>query len=270
MAFKAFLVSLFFYFSYGYSGFFGFIVDKYMLRQPLIGGFICGLIYGDLQTGLSLGITLQLAYMGVFAVGGAMTMDVGAVAYPTIGLALASGVDAGTAVALAATISTLSPHVQNIHRFADNFFNQMFIRAVEKGDRRGWTLAYNVWPQIVGFAVKVIPAFLLIYYGPTAVDALMEVLPEKLLYAFGKFSKIMPAIGMAMLLKYIVVDKWSFLFFLFGFSLFAYSDIPFLYVAIIAMVIAYMYYQLRITRQKAEEIQSGMAPEKNHEEEEAL
>ena len=243
MLIKALLASIIFYCTDGYSGVGGFYVSKYMLRQPLVGGFICGLIFGDMQLGLSLGVTLQLAYMGVFAVGGAVTMDVGAVSYPTIALAMASDVDAGTAVALAASISTLAAHITNISRFANVYFNNLFIKGVEEGNKTKWVLAYHIFPQILLFTIKVVPSFLLIYYGAPLVEAILDFLPATLLLAMQKFSKILPAVGMGMLLKYIVVGHWSFAFFVLGFALFAYSGMNFLNVAIIAVVLAYMYYR---------------------------
>ena len=240
---QALLVSIFYYCTDGYSGIGGFYVSKYMLRQPLVGGFICGLIFGDIQTGLALGVTLQLAYMGVFAVGGAVTMDVGAVSYPTIAIALASNVDAGTAVALAASISTLAAHVSNLSRFANVYFDKLFKQGVREGNSKKWTLAYHIYPQIVLFIIKAVPCFLIVYYGAPVVEAILDFLPEVLLLAMSKFAKILPAIGMGMLLKYITNGAWSFIFFVFGFALFAYSGMDFLYIAIIAMVVAYLYYR---------------------------
>lgn len=243
MVIKALLVSILYYVSNAYSGFGGFYLSKYVLCRPLVGGFLCGLIYGDLQTGLGLGIILQLAFMGVFAVGGAGSMDIGAVSYPVIAVALAAHMDEGTAVAVATSLAALSSHVTNVARFSNVFFNKGFMRAIEKGNRTEWNLYYNVFPQIVFGLAKAIPCFLLVYYGAPLVDSLMNALPATLLYAFGKFAKIMPAVGMGMLLKYIVKDKWSFAFFVFGFALFSYLGLNFLNIAIFAVVIAYLYYR---------------------------
>lgn len=244
---KAILVSIIYYCTDGYSGIGGFYVSKYMLRQPLVGGFLCGLIFGDLQAGLGLGVTLQLAYMGVFAVGGAVTMDVGAISYPTIAIALASDVDAGTAVALAASISTLAAHVSNLSRFANVYFDKMFKKGIEEGNETKWILAYHIFPQIVLFVIKAVPCFLIVFYGTPIVEAILAFLPAVLLQAMSKFANILPAIGMGMLLKYIANGNWSFAFFILGFALFAYSGMDFLYIAIIAMVLAYFYYRTSAT-----------------------
>lgn len=248
MVLKAILVSILFYCSNAYSGVGGFYISKYVLCRPLVGGLLCGLIFGDIQTGLSLGITLQLVYMGVFAVGGAGSMDIGAISYPCIALALASGLDEGTAVALAASIAALSSHVTNVARFSNVFFNKGFIRGVETGNRTLWNLHYNVFPQIIFFIAKAVPCFLLIYFGAPVVESLMNALPETLLYALGRFSKIMPAIGMGMLLKYIVNDKWSFAFFVFGFALFSFMGLNYLNIAIVAVIVGYMYYRTSVMK----------------------
>ena len=260
---RALIVSIIYYFTDGYSGFGGFYVSKYMLRQPLIGGFLCGLVYGDIQGGLELGVTLQLAYMGVFAVGGAQAMDIGAVSYPTVALALASGVDAGTAVALAAPISTLAANIDNASRIANNFFNNLFVKGIEEGNRRKWELAYNVYPQVVLILLKVVPSFILIYLGTPSVEAILEFLPATLLAAMSKFAKILPAIGMGMLLKYIVNGPWSFAFFLLGFAMYSYNGMNFLNIAIISVIIAYFYYRTSLKP-------ATVVPVENNDDEEEL
>lgn len=253
MVIKAILVSILYYVSNAYSGFGGFYISKYVLCRPLVGGFLCGLIFGDMQAGLSLGIILQLAYMGVFAVGGAGSMDVGAVAYPCIAIALAANLDEGTAVAMTAAVAALSSQVTNVARFSNVFFNKGFKQAVEQGNRTKWFLYYNVLPQVVFGLAKMIPCFLLVYFGAEAVEAIVAALPETLLYGLGKFSKIMPAIGMGMLLKYMVMDKFSFIFFVFGFALLSYMGLNYLNIAIFAIVIAYLYFRTSVMNDKKAE-----------------
>lgn len=243
LALQALLVGILYYCSDGYSGAGGFFVSKYLLRQPLVGGFLCGLIFGELETGLSLGITLQLAYMGAFPVGGAMAMDVGAITYPTTAVALAANIDPGSAVAIGASISALSAYVTNIPRFVNVYFNKLFVEAIDEGNSKKWFLAYNIFPQIVLFLLKVIPSFIIVYFGADLIEQIIAALPTTLMDAMAKFAKILPAVGMGMLLKYIVTGPWSFAFFVLGFAMFAYGGINFLNVAIVALIIAYLYYR---------------------------
>ncbi len=240
--FQAILVGILFYCASAYNGM-GFYIAKYALCRPLIGGMLCGIVLNDLQTGLQVGVTLQLAYMGVFAVGGAGSMDVASISYPCAAIAIASHLDAGTAVALSASVSTLASHTTNIARAVNVPFNKMYEKAVKAGDEKGMILAYNVYPQLVFFAVRFIPAFLLCYFGTPLVDSLLAALPAKLMYALGKLAKIIASVGMGMLLKYLVTGPWSFAFFVLGFALFSYSKLNFLNIAIWGVVLAYLYYR---------------------------
>ena len=54
----------------------------YTLGRPLVGGAICGIILGDVEAGVKLGIAIQLVYLAVVTPGGAVGMDVSFMAYP--------------------------------------------------------------------------------------------------------------------------------------------------------------------------------------------
>lgn len=40
-------------------------IGNYTLGRPLVGGLICGLILGDLKTGILVGIAMQLVYIAL-------------------------------------------------------------------------------------------------------------------------------------------------------------------------------------------------------------
>ena len=77
---------------------YGFTIGLYTLGRPLVGGFICGIIFGDIQTGILLGCALQVVYLALVTPGGAFPVDIGFISYPAIAIALVSKMDAGTAV----------------------------------------------------------------------------------------------------------------------------------------------------------------------------
>ena len=39
---------------------------NYTLGRPLVGGLVCGLILGDIQTGVICGVAMQLVYNGLY------------------------------------------------------------------------------------------------------------------------------------------------------------------------------------------------------------
>ena len=40
-----------------------------LLSRPLVMGTLTGIVLGDIQTGVTLGATLELAFMGAFSIG---------------------------------------------------------------------------------------------------------------------------------------------------------------------------------------------------------
>ncbi len=63
-------------------------IGNYTLGRPLVGGLICGLILGDLKTGILVGIAMQLVYIALVTPGGTVSADVRAVSYIGIPLAM--------------------------------------------------------------------------------------------------------------------------------------------------------------------------------------
>lgn len=245
------LVGILYYISNVYSSFGGFIVSKYMLQRPLVGGLLCGVIFGDIKTGLEIGVALQLAFMGVFAVGGAIAMDVGTIAYPAAAVAIINKMDAGAAIAMAGTLSVLASYVFQLVRGVNVYFCNQMKKGIKEVNYKKILFNFIVGPQIFLFLIEFMLGFVFVYYGAGAIDSLMTVLPEKLLYALSQFASVLPAVGMAMLLKYNITDKWQFAFFVFGFMLFSVMGLSFIAITIFAVVIAYMYFRTGNTVQMA-------------------
>ena len=63
-------------------------IGNYTLGRPLIGGFICGLILGDMTTGILVGCAMQVVYIALVTPGGTVSADVRAVSYIGIPLAM--------------------------------------------------------------------------------------------------------------------------------------------------------------------------------------
>lgn len=241
--FQISLISIFYYLSNVYSSFGGFVVSKYTLCRPLIGGFICGLILGDLEKGIEIGVAMQLAFMGAFAVGGAWTMDIGVVSYPVTAVAILSNLDVGTALAIGTPISILAANLIQLVRGFNTFCARLMKKGIDEVNYKKIFLAHVIYSQIFLFLMSFILSFVFIYYGAGAVSAFLALLPETILHALSQLAKVLPAVGMALLLKYNISNKVMFIFFIFGFMLFAYAGMSFIPIAIIALVIAFLFYR---------------------------
>ena len=106
-AFQCFLIALLTTFASSGSAPIGGYPLKYLFQRPFIGGFLCGLILGDVQKGIIIGCAMQLVYIGYFQVGGVGSMDMGIISFPCVALAIASDIDTTAAIALATGLATV-------------------------------------------------------------------------------------------------------------------------------------------------------------------
>lgn len=238
------LVALMYHLTNTFASTGGMVFGRYTCQRPLVGGLLVGLLLGDVQKGLELGIAFQLAYMGAFAVGGALTVDVGVVSYPIMALAISSGLDTGTALALAAPVSVLTANLTHIMRAFNTACTGMVRTAIEEVDYRKMFIGNVVLPQLFLAAMNFAVVFALLYLGSGAIESILAVVPQNILHALSLLGGALPAIGMAMLLKFNVSGNWMFIFFVLGFMMFAVMKMSFISIAIAAAAIAFLYYKI--------------------------
>lgn len=238
------LVALMYHLTNTFASTGGMVFGRYTCQRPLVGGLLVGLLLGDVQKGLELGIAFQLAYMGAFAVGGALTVDVGVVSYPIMALAISSGLDTGTALALAAPVSVLTANLTHIMRAFNTVCTGMVRTAIEEVDYRKMFIGNVVLPQLFLAAMNFTVVFALLYLGSGAIESILAVVPQNILHALSLLGGALPAIGMAMLLKFNVSGNWMFIFFVLGFMMFAVMKMSFISIAIAAAAIAFLYYKI--------------------------
>lgn len=66
----------------------GTVIGNYTLGRPLVGGLVCGIILGDIQSGILIGTAMQVVYIALVTPGGTVSADVRAVSYIGIPLAM--------------------------------------------------------------------------------------------------------------------------------------------------------------------------------------
>lgn len=216
---------------------------KYLFQRPFIGGLLVGIILGDVQQGVIIGCAMQLVYMGYFQVGGVGSMDMGIISFPCIAVAMTSGVDTTTAIALATGLATIFTSVDYAVRALTAAAGNAMKQAAERGDWKGFGWWYVGFPTVLYLVERGVTSFILIYFGSGAVEMVVSALPTALLDALGTVASWLPAIGMAALLGYLVSDIWSFVFFLFGFACYGYLGLSTTGIIFPAAVVALLYYR---------------------------
>lgn len=206
----------------------------YMFR-PIVMCPLVGIALGDLQTGLAVGASLELLFMGSISIGAYVPPNetIGGVLACAFAISLGEGTEA--AIALAMPIAVLSLAIGNLLQPIWPFFVDKADSFAKKGNLRGiyavhWGI--GLWGCVEYFLLCG-GAFLL---GVDAVQGILDWIPSFILDGFGVAANLLPAMGFAMLGRLVITKKLVPFYFL-GFLLCSYMGVPVLGVAILAIII---------------------------------
>ncbi|GFZ27638.1 mannose/fructose/sorbose-specific PTS system IIC component [Lactobacillus corticis] len=220
------------------------IIDQltvYWVNNPLCIGMISGLIMGDIKTGLIVGATLQLMVLGVSTYGGASMPDYMTGAIVGTVYAVLAGKGTQFAIGLAVPVGLLMVQLDVLARLANTFFQKRGERFINENNPK--SAGRNAWLGIFswGFS-RAIPVFLLLLVGNSIVKAILNAIPVWLTNGLKVSGKILPVVGIAILLRYLPTKKYlSYL--IIGFVAAAYLKIPMLGVALLGLALALINYQ---------------------------
>lgn len=215
----------------------------WMISRPIFAGPLIGLLLGDLPTGLLVGGSVELMYMGVIPVGGSVPPNAQIAGILSTVFAILNGGNAEVGIALALPIGLLA---QLLIMFAWNL-NIILIHGADKyvqsGDYKK-VERMQLCGLIVFFLVFFIPTFLAIQFGSEFVNQVVASMPQVLTDGLKVASGILPAVGMAMLLKMMNFKKyWA--FFALGFVCSVYLGLNVLATSIIALSLVFAMYTMQ-------------------------
>ena len=203
--------------------------------RPIVLCPLVGLVLGDLQSGLTIGASLELLFMGSISIGAYVPPDetIGGVLACAFAIQLGQGTEA--AIALAMPIATLCLAIKNI-------LNAALPILVDRADvfsAQGNLKGVYAMHFLIG-STGIIMAFLLcggaFYLGSDAIQGLLDFIPPFIIDGCGVAANILPAMGFAMLGR-LVLTKQLVPFYFLGFLLCSYANVPVLGVALIAIII---------------------------------
>ncbi|MDQ0204602.1 PTS mannose/fructose/sorbose/N-acetylgalactosamine transporter subunit IIC [Pectinatus haikarae] len=231
---QAALIGLFYYLSWSpwltYVGFFTF-------NRPLLAGLVTGIILGQPMEGALIGAGINVIYLGFISAGGAQMGDPSFAGYVGTALAIASNLDVGTAMAISVPLGTIATVLWIAKMTVNSFFVHWADREVEKGNLNMVAFINIVPPQILLFVMSFIPATLVVYYGPTAVNGMLSLLTPNILHVFNVIGAMLPALGIAMNLK-LIGNSFTMPFFVLGILCSVYFQMDIIIISIIGIVIA--------------------------------
>lgn len=208
-------------------------------RKPLLAGVVVGIILGDPVQGLIIAGTLELMWLGTNNVGAYQPPDVisGAVVGVAIGILSGGGEAAGVAVAIPVALLVqqlsmviMTTNVALVHRADKIILDGTF----------GKTDRLQYLGGVFFFLSRAIPVFIAVFLGAPAIEKTLEVIPAFVMTGLTVSSKIIPAVGLAMLLS-MMMKKNMWIFLVLGFTIATFLNLPTLAVALLALCAAAMY-----------------------------
>lgn len=223
----------------------GQVFGECKFREPVVTGFLVGLIMGDVPKGLMIGAQMQLMWMGATAIG------------PTAGLDIGSGGTIGVAVALATNSGIESAimfgvPVSVIMQFANTLLMTLFSGAMIMADKAVEELNFKRlalihWGCTALIAIMYwVLTFVLMYFGSGVIDSIVNGLPEWVSNGLNGVAALLPALGFALLMK-IIMNGAMWPYFILGFvpAAFVGFDLNMVGMAAVAVAIALIIFQLR-------------------------
>lgn len=193
----------------------------YTLNRPLVAGLLVGVILGDPGQGALIGAAINLIYLGFISAGGAIPGDPGLAGWVGTTIALAGGLSYGAALALAVPIGLLGTVIWNARMTVNSAFMHMADRAADKADVGGVVRANVLFPQAFLFLITFFPVTIAVFIGAGFIGDVINGFPVWLLGGLAIAGGILPAIGIAMNMKFIFMG----------------SAIPYFFVGYLIMVV---------------------------------
>lgn len=203
--------------------------------RPAIVGLICGLILGDVNSGLYIGGTFTLMSLGVAAIGGSSVPDYGVATIIACAFAQTTGQGPEVGLTIGLPVGMLGVQMDVLFKICNSFIAQKAQRyANEKEFKKMYTIML-LSPVMVAVFMS-FPTAVALTAGAPLVQAILDVLPA---WVTGGLS--VAGLGIAMLLHYMPAKKY-FNYILIGFVVSAYIKVPVLGVALLGTALAYKFY----------------------------
>ena len=141
-----------------------------MVIRPIVVSPVIGALLGDLQTGVMVGATLELVFMGAIQIGAAVPPDVLVGAGLGTAFAIQSGQGADIALALALPIAILAQSLKVIVFIIRSWFMDLAMKLAEAGDIKKMH-ALNIGGLLLQCFMYFVVGFVALLFGSPAVGA---------------------------------------------------------------------------------------------------
>lgn len=213
------------------------------ISNPLFAGFFTGLILGNIPMGLVVGATLQLMVLGVATYGGASVPDFMSAAVIGTAFAIISGQKVEYAIGIGVPIGLLLTQMDILARISNSYFQHRADRYGDEGDADG-VARMNLLSMSTWMVSRGLPVFIGLFFGTTVVNVINKYIPQWLIGGLKVSGKILPALGIAILMRYLPLKKY-YPFYIIGFIMVAFGKISMIGVALTGFAVAAIYLMIK-------------------------
>ena len=199
--------------------YFGFL----FISSPVTVGLVAGLLMGQPMQGLIIGggIALVLAATCV------------------IPIAIGSGMNATTAIALAVPVGLLGSFVTNLRKVINTYFVAKANKYAEEGNADAIWRCATIYPALLAIPLLFLPVFIINMVGQDVVINIMKALPTFVTHGLEVAGGVLPALGFALIMNMIGKNKLIPFVFL-GYIVVSVGGVNSLTAGIIAICIAFI------------------------------
>ncbi len=217
-------------------------ISYYTLYRPMVGGAVAGLILGDVTTGVIVGATINMMFIGFISAGGSLPSDMPLAGILGTALAITGDLSVEAALAVAVPLGLLGTLVWFAKLALNSVFNRWIEALIAKGSLTGLWLPAIIIPQLLLFLITGVPCAIVCYVGTGTIVNVLNFLGGDVLSVLTTIGGLMPALGIAVTLKFIFKGENRVFLFL-GFLLAAYTDLSSIGIGLFALVAATVYTQ---------------------------
>ncbi|QCJ57367.1 PTS mannose/fructose/sorbose/N-acetylgalactosamine transporter subunit IIC [Enterococcus mundtii] len=225
-----------------------------LLSRPIVTGLFTGIVLGDINTGIIMGATLELAFIGSFSVGASIPPDVVTGGILGTAFAITAGAGTETALLLGLPIATLTLILKNVYLgLLIPMMNQKADLYAADGNYKGVERMH----LLAGFGLSLMLALVVtisFMVGSNTISKLLAMIPTFVQNGLSAATGLIPALGFAMLAR-LLINKQVAPYFFLGFALAAYLEIPVTGIAIFGAITAVVVVNLRNIRGQGQSIQ---------------
>jgi mannose/fructose/N-acetylgalactosamine-specific phosphotransferase system component IID/mannose/fructose/N-acetylgalactosamine-specific phosphotransferase system component IIC len=222
----------------------------YTLFRPLVAGLLVGIILGHPAEGTLIGAAINVPYLGFISAGGNLPGDPGLAGWVGTTIALAGHLDPASAIGIAVPLGLLGTVIFFGRMAVSPIFAHWADARAEKADIGGVALMNWLPSQVFLFVISWVPVFLLALNGGTYVSDALAQLPLWVTNGLIIAGGILPAIGIALTMRFIFRGS-AIPYFFIGFILYTFTGGSMSLVVIAALGLALAYLHLSFTQSGA-------------------